>query len=90
MLSGALGGIATTLLASGWRGQAALVDPLCGFGPNGSLTILVGQKVPHKRPYTPPEPERAVWNNMRKQNAETARKAISAVNRGVLAYQTGL
>jgi len=54
-----------------------MVDPLCGFGPNGYLTILVGQKVPHKRPYTPPEPERAVWNNLRRQNAEAARKAMT-------------
>ena len=54
-----------------------LVDPLCGFGPNGYLTILVGQKVPHKRPYTPSESERQVWAKFVRNNLETARTAMT-------------
>jgi tryptophan halogenase len=54
-----------------------LVDPLCGFGPNGYLMILIGQKVPYKRPYTPSPQERETWNKLVKQNFETARGAMT-------------
>ena len=53
------------------------VDPLCGFGPNGYLMILVGQKVPHKRPYTPSEKERDTWNKLVRANIDTARGAMT-------------
>jgi tryptophan halogenase len=54
-----------------------LVDPLCGFGPNGYLMILVGQKVPYQRPYTPTPQEREAWAKLVQQNIATARGAMT-------------
>ena len=54
-----------------------LVDPLCTFGVPGYLTILVGQKVPHRRPYTPSPKEQQTWAHMRRRNAEAASGAMT-------------
>ena len=54
-----------------------LLDPLDPFGTAGYLTILVGQKVPHRRPYVPAQDERQEWDAMRRRNAEVARGAMT-------------
>jgi tryptophan halogenase len=54
-----------------------LVDPLCGFGPNGYLMILVGQKAPHNRPFKPSEKEHNEWNAQRRRNIEQANNAMT-------------
>ena len=54
-----------------------LIDPLCPFGTAGYLTILVGQKVPHRRPYAPTQREWDTWAQMRRRNAEAARGALT-------------
>jgi tryptophan halogenase len=54
-----------------------LVDPLDTFGTAGYLTILVGQKVPHRRPYSPGQKELETWAQMRRRNAEAARSAMT-------------
>jgi tryptophan halogenase len=54
-----------------------LVDPLCTFGVPGYLTILVGQQVPHRRPFTPTQSEWETWSQMRRRNAEVAAGAMT-------------
>jgi len=54
-----------------------LIDSLCPFGTAGYLTILVGQKVPHRRPYVPGPRELETWAQMRRHNAEVARGAMT-------------
>ena len=54
-----------------------LTDPLDGFGSKGYLMILVGQKLPYKRHYTPTPQETQSWSAMRRQNAELAGTAMT-------------
>jgi tryptophan halogenase len=54
-----------------------LLDSLDIFGTHGYLTILIGQKVPYQRPYTPSEQEWNIWNTQRRRNIETARTAMT-------------
>jgi tryptophan halogenase len=56
---------------------SVLLDPLDPFGTAGYLTILVGQKVPHRRPYVPAQNEWQEWDAMRRRNAEVARGAMT-------------
>jgi len=58
---------------------SVLLDPLDPFGTAGYLTILVGQKVPHRRPYVPAQDERQEWDAMRRRNAEVARGAMTVL-----------
>jgi tryptophan halogenase len=53
------------------------LDPLDVFGTSGYLTILVGQRAPHQRPYTPEPAELEAWNASRKKNREMARSAMT-------------
>jgi tryptophan halogenase len=55
------------------------LDPLDVFGIHGYLTILVGQKVPHQRRYTPPAAELAKWEQMKQRNRESARGAMTVM-----------
>ena len=47
------------------------------FGLEGYLTVLVGQKVPHRRPYTPTPDERTAWNAQIAMNRSNALAAMS-------------
>jgi tryptophan 7-halogenase len=40
-----------------------LLHPSNSFGMDGYLTLLVGQNVPHQKPYQPPPAEAQVWKN---------------------------
>ncbi|MEO8354050.1 MAG: tryptophan 7-halogenase, partial [Chthoniobacteraceae bacterium] len=54
-----------------------LLRPLSSFGMEGYLAMLVGQKVPHAKPYTPPADELAVWNRICAENAARARGGLT-------------
>jgi tryptophan halogenase len=56
-----------------------LTDPLDGFGSKGYLMILVGQKAAYKRHHKPTDAERAAWNAMRRQNAESTPGAMTVL-----------
>ena len=47
------------------------------FGLEGYLTVLVGQKAPHRRPYTPTPDERTAWNAQIAMNRSNALSAMS-------------
>src|SRR5262249_38194004 len=57
--------------------RQTLVDPLSQFGLEGYWSLLIGQKVPFKRPYVPSPQERATWRQV--QEAFKA-KALAAVS----------
>jgi tryptophan halogenase len=42
-------------------GDSVLFDPNNSFGLEGYLAMLIGQAVPHGKPWQPPAAERAVW-----------------------------
>lgn len=42
---------------------AQLLHPSNSFGMDGYLAMLVGQNVPHAKPYTPSPKERDIWRN---------------------------
>jgi tryptophan halogenase len=46
-------------------GRYAVLHPLDMFGMEGYLSLLVGQSVPHRRPYQPSEGEQRVWSEAR-------------------------
>jgi tryptophan 7-halogenase len=48
------------------------------FGMEGYLTLLVGQKVPHRRPYTPTPREWQIWHGIRAEHRTKALTALSA------------
>jgi tryptophan halogenase len=56
----------------------ALVHPSNSFRMDGYLALLVGQKVPHDRPYDPPPAERDFWREHRRKLGEEARQGMSA------------
>jgi tryptophan halogenase len=45
-----------------WR--STLIDSIDQFRLDGYLTLLVGQAVPHNRPYDPPASEREIWRRI--------------------------
>ncbi|HWN95522.1 MAG TPA: tryptophan halogenase family protein [Methylomirabilota bacterium] len=42
---------------------AQLLHPSNSFGMDGYLALLVGQNVPHAKPFTPPPKEKDIWRN---------------------------
>jgi tryptophan halogenase len=56
--------------------RATLLDGLNQFGLEGYWTLLLGQKVPRKTPYTPSESERATWRKIQEGMASKARQAL--------------
>lgn len=42
-----------------------LIDPLDPFGLDGYFTLLIGQKLPYQRRWTPPASEIARWNELK-------------------------
>jgi len=53
---------------------AQLLHPSNSFGMDGYLALLIGQKVPHQKPYNPPPAEASVWKSKcATWNAEASR-----------------
>ncbi len=48
------------------------------FGMEGYMTLLIGQRVPHAKPYTPTNPEKNAWARYQQTWNETARNAYTA------------
>lgn len=54
-----------------------LVHPTNSFRMDGFMAMLVGQKVPHQKPYQPSEAEQKFWRDYRRQLAEQARQGMT-------------
>ena len=46
------------------------------FGIDGYLALLLGQRVPHAKPFTPPPKERDIWSTRQKAWAQEASRAM--------------
>ena len=57
--------------------EPGLIDPFDEFKFRGYATLLVGQSVPYDNAYEPSETERATWQNLCRQNAEAAGRAMT-------------
>jgi len=55
---------------------AQLLHPSNSFGMDGYLALLVGQEVPHAKPFTPPPNETKVWRDRCNTWAMEARRAM--------------
>ena len=55
---------------------AQLLHPSNSFGMDGYLALLVGQEVPHAKPFTPPPNEAKVWRDRCNTWAMEARRAM--------------
>jgi tryptophan halogenase len=55
---------------------AQLLHPSNSFGMDGYLAMLVGQKVPHAKPYEPTPKEKELWRNRCHTWATDARRAM--------------
>jgi tryptophan 7-halogenase len=66
-------------------GRTSLIHGNDFWGMEGYYVVLVGQKVPHRRPYAPTLFERRVWQGIRAENrvkaltALTIRQALDAI-----------
>jgi tryptophan halogenase len=58
-------------------GRHAVLHPLDMFGMEGYLSLLVGQNVPHRRPYQPREDEKRAWAEARRALRTRAAGALS-------------
>lgn len=54
-----------------------LLRPSNSFGIDGYQAMLVGQAVPHRKPYTPPPAERALWREINRGYEQGARSGMS-------------
>jgi hypothetical protein len=57
---------------------SALIQGRDAFGPEGWVTMLIGQNVPYRRKYQPSETERRTWKKIQASNW-----ALSAAGIGV-------
>ena len=55
---------------------AQLLHPSNSFGMDGYLALLVGQNVPHSKPFTPPPKEKEIWRNRCNTWAMEARRGL--------------
>lgn len=55
---------------------AQLLHPSNSFGMDGYLALLIGQEVPHARPYTPTAAEAKIWRDRCNTWAMEARRAL--------------
>lgn len=58
-------------------GDSVLFDPNNSFGLEGYLAMLIGQAVPHAKPWQPPAAERAVWRTRLENYAAHAAQGYS-------------
>jgi len=56
--------------------SAALVHPSNSFRLDAYLALLLGQRVPHEKPFTPPPNERAFWQQRCRDLAAEAHKGM--------------
>lgn len=59
---------------------SALVHPANSFGMDGYLAMLVGQAVPHAKPYMPPPAEAEFWTRRNEKLAAEARMGLGVVD----------
>lgn len=55
---------------------AQLIHPSNYFGMDGYLALLLGQRVPHGKPYVPPPPEKKAWETRRANWVAEARRGF--------------
>ena len=55
---------------------AQLLHSSNSFGMDGYLALLVGQNVPHAKPFTPPQKEKEIWRNRSNTWATDARRGL--------------
>jgi tryptophan halogenase len=58
-------------------GRNAVLHPQDMFGMEGYLSLLMGQDVPHQRPYQPGADEKRLWNEARRGYRERAAAGMS-------------
>jgi len=58
-------------------GRNTVLQPMDIFGMEGYLTMLVGQKLPHRRKATPSEAEWHVWNGIRAEHRTRAETGLT-------------
>lgn len=58
--------------------RTMLVDPNSPFGLEGYYTMLIGQQVPHARPYHPAQAEQERWQAKQRSFAAQAKSAMTA------------
>ena len=68
----------------------ALVHPSNSFGMDGYLALLVGQGVPHDKPYLPTQAEAAFWQKRTEELAMEARKGMGVLEALKAIRQPGL
>jgi tryptophan halogenase len=68
----------------------ALVHPSNSFGMDGYLAMLVGQAVPHEKPYLPTQSEAAFWQKRSDELAAEARKGMGVLEALKAIRQPGL
>jgi tryptophan 7-halogenase len=68
----------------------ALVHPSNSFGMDGYLALLVGQAVPHEKPYLPTQAEAAFWQKRADELAVEARKGMGVLDALKAIRQPGL
>jgi tryptophan halogenase len=70
-------------------GRNAVLHPMDMFGMEGYLSLLIGQNVPHRRPYRPREDEARAWAEARRANRARAAAGMSvAESLGVITRPT--
>jgi tryptophan halogenase len=57
--------------------KTSMVSPDSSFSLEGYLALLVGQRVPHRKPYQPAAPEKQRWENHLAQHAMIARNGFT-------------
>ena len=67
-----------------------LIHPANSFGIDGYLTILVGQQVPHGKPYTPTAAEQAVWKERIDGYGQHARRGLSVEESLAIVRSSGI
>jgi tryptophan halogenase len=67
-----------------------LIHPSNSFGIDGYLTMLVGQQVPHGKPYAPTAAEKAVWKQRIEGYGQHARRGLSVAESLALLRQRGV
>jgi tryptophan halogenase len=64
---------------------AQLLHPSNSFGMDGYLALLIGQNVPHEKPFEPPAAEKKIWRDrcltwgMEAQRALDVRQCLTAI-----------
>jgi tryptophan halogenase len=60
-----------------WLRLHSTIEKASQFGTNGYLALLIGQKVPYRRPYQPSADELKIWSAERQKNKSMALRALT-------------